>query len=62
MECGDRCGPVSYNVYRLDSVMGDALLATRLQQNHYEKLLLLPALKHSHYKVTAVDVYGNESK
>lgn len=58
----DADGPVNYNVYRLDSVMGDALLATRLQQTHYEKLLLLPALKHSRYKVTAVDVYGNESK
>lgn len=54
--------PVSYNVYRVDSVYGDALLAVRLRETHYEKLLTLPALKHSRYVVTAVDAYGNESE
>ena len=53
--------PVTYNVYRIDSLHGDALLATRLRQTHFEKLLTLPALKHSRYVVTAVDAYGNES-
>ena len=53
--------PITYNVYRLDSVYGDRLLATRLKEPHYEKLLTLPALKYSRYVVTAVDAYGNES-
>lgn len=54
--------PVSYNVYRLDSIYGTALLATRLRPTHYERLLTLPALRHSRYVVTAVDAYGNESR
>ena len=54
--------PVTYNVYRLDAVYGDLLLATRLKQTHFEKLLTLPALKNSRYVVTAVDAYGNESR
>lgn len=55
-------GPVRYNVYRLDSLYGDALLAVRLQQTGYRRLLTLPALRHSRYVVTAVDAYGNESQ
>lgn len=54
--------PISYNVYRLDSIYGDRLLASRLRDTHYEQLLYLPALKHSRYAVTAVDAYGNESQ
>lgn len=54
--------PVTYNVYRLDSVYGDCLLASRLQTTRYEKFLALPALHHSRYVVTAVDAYGNESR
>lgn len=54
--------PVTYNVYRKDSVYGDCLLATRLKQTHFEKLLTLPVLRHSQYVVTAVDAYGNESR
>lgn len=54
--------PVYYNVYRIDSIYGDALLARRLRETHYERLLTLPALKHSRYVVTAVDAYGNESR
>lgn len=53
--------PVTYNVYRLDSLRGDQLLAARLTETHYERLILLPALKHSRYVVTAMDAYGNES-
>lgn len=53
--------PVTYNVYRLDKNYGDVLLATHLKQTHFEHTLSLPALRHSKYVVTAVDVYGNES-
>lgn len=53
--------PVTYNVYRLDSVRGDVVLATHLQKTHFEKVPALPALKYSRYVVTAVDVWGNES-
>lgn len=53
--------PVHYNVYRLDSLYGTALLATGLHTTRYERLLTLPALRHSRYVVTAVDAYGNES-
>lgn len=53
--------PIYYNVYRLDSIHGDALLATRLTDTHFEKTLALPALRHSRYVVTAADAYGNES-
>lgn len=58
----DADGPVRYNVYRLDSIYGDVLLASRIKDTHFEKTLVLPALKHSRYVVTAVDVYGNESR
>lgn len=58
----DADGPIRYNVYRLDSIYGDVLLASRIKDTHYEKTLVLPALKHSRYVVTAVDVYGNESR
>lgn len=54
--------PITYNVYRLDSIYGDVLLASRLRQTHYESLLYLPALRHSKYVVTAVDAWGNESE
>ena len=54
--------PVTYNVYRIDSILGDRLLATHLRQTHFECTLALPALRHSRYVVTAVDVYGNESR
>ncbi len=53
--------PIYYNVYRLDSVCGDRLLAARLAGTHYETVLPLPALRHSRYVVTAVDAYGRES-
>lgn len=53
--------PVHYNVYRLDSVCGDRLLASRLSATRYETVLPLPALRHSRYVVTAVDAYGRES-
>lgn len=53
--------PVHYNVYRLDSVCGDRLLASRLSTPRYETVLPLPALRHSRYVVTAVDAYGRES-
>lgn len=58
----DADGPVRYNVYRLDSIYGDVLLASRIKETHFEKTLVLPALKHSRYVVTAVDAYGNESR
>lgn len=53
---------VTYNVYRVDPLFGDRLLATHLRETHYECVLALPALRHSSYVVTAVDVYGNESR
>lgn len=53
---------VTYNVYRIDPLFGDRLLATHLRETHYECVLALPALRHSSYVVTAVDVYGNESR
>lgn len=53
---------VTYNVYRIDPLLGDRLLATHLRETHYECVLALPALRHSSYVVTAVDVYGNESR
>lgn len=53
--------PVYYNVYRLDSLRGDRLLARHLEATCFETLLLLPALRHSKYVVTATDAYGNES-
>lgn len=53
---------VTYNVYRIDPLLGDRLLATHLRGTHYECVLALPALRHSSYMVTAVDVYGNESR
>lgn len=58
----DADGPVRYNVYRLDSLYGDVLLAQGLKECRYEKTLALPALKYSTYTVTAVDVWGNESE
>ena len=58
----DADGPVRYNVYRLDSIYGDVLLASRIKETHFEETLVLPALKHSRYVVTTVDVYGNESR
>lgn len=54
--------PVHYNVYRLDKRYGDMLLAANVKETHFEKLLMLPALKYSRYVVTAVDAYGNESR
>ncbi len=56
------CTPVRYNVYRLDSVYGDRLLAARLDGTRFDTLLALPALRHSRYAVTAVDAYGRESE
>ena len=53
---------VTYNVYRIDPLFGDRLLAMHLRETHYECVLALPALRHSSYVVTAVDVYGNESR
>lgn len=53
---------VTYNVYRIDPLFSDRLLATHLRETHYECVLALPALRHSSYVVTAVDVYGNESR
>lgn len=53
---------VTYNVYRIDPLFGDRLLVTHLRETHYECVLALPALRHSSYVVTAVDVYGNESR
>lgn len=58
----DHRTPVTYNVYRLDSIYGDLLLASHLSAPHYEHLLHLPALKHSRYVVTTVDAYGKESE
>lgn len=52
--------PVTYNVYRLDSLRGDVLLATRLRETRFETVPALPALKYSRYVVAAVDVWGNE--
>lgn len=54
--------PVCYNVYRLDPVFGDVVLALHTPHLHYEQTLALPALRHSRYVITAVDVYGNESQ
>lgn len=53
---------VCYNVYRLDPVLGDIVLALHTSCLHYEQTLALPALRHSRYVITAVDVYGNESQ
>lgn len=53
--------PVHYNVYRLDAVLGDRLLAIRMADTHFEQTVCLPALRYSRYAVTAVDAYGNES-
>ncbi len=55
-------GRMRYNVYRLDSLHGDDLLAVRIADTHFEKLLALPALRHSRYVVTAVNAYGVESE
>lgn len=57
----DADGPVRYNVYRLDPTFGNVLLSVRTTTTHYDCTLALPALHHSRYVVTAVDVYGNES-
>lgn len=57
----DADGPVRYNVYRLDPTFGNVLLSVRTTATHYDCTLALPALRHSRYVVTAVDVYGNES-
>ena len=54
--------PIHYNVYRLDSTYGDQLLAIRTDCTHFEQTIVLPALRHSRYAVTAVDAYGNESQ
>ena len=54
--------PIHYNVYRLDSVFGNRLLAIRTAQPSFACTLSLPALIHSSYAVTAVDAYGNESQ
>lgn len=53
--------PVYYNVYRLDARYGDAVLAVRLNDTRFTRLLTLPALKHSRYVVSSVNAYGNES-
>lgn len=52
---------VYYNVYRTDSVFGDRIIADHVKADHYHFVPSLPALLHSRYSVTAVDVYGNES-
>lgn len=69
----DRPGtPVTYNVYRYDGAKPPAhwegngwnevrLLAQGLRQTDYDYAPALPALLYSHYAVTAVDAYGNES-
>lgn len=57
----DDTGRMRYNVYRLDSLRGDELLAVRITDTHFEKLLTLPALRHSRYVVTAVNAFGVES-
>ena len=54
--------PVTYNVYRLDSIRGNVLLSVRQKGTSYATTLALPALRHSRYVVTAVDAYGNESE
>lgn len=54
--------PLTYNVYRIDSLFGDVILALHTSTLHYEHTLSLPALRHSHYLITAVDAYGNESQ
>ena len=54
--------PLTYNVYRIDSIFGDVILALHTSTLHYEHTLSLPALRHSHYLITAVDAYGNESQ
>lgn len=54
-------GPVTYNVYRLDSIRGNRLLSVRQPSTSFSTTLALPALRHSRYVVTAVDAYGNES-
>lgn len=54
--------PVTYNVYRIDGGQPPLLLARRLCKPAYNRLLTLPALRHSNYIVTAVDAWGNESE
>ena len=54
--------PVTYNVYRLDSIRGNVLLSVRQKGTSYATTLALPALRHSRYVVTTVDAYGNESE
>lgn len=69
----DRPGtPVSYNVYRYDGAVpparwegntwgGVRLLAQGLRRTDFHYAPALPVLLRSHYAVTAVDAYGNES-
>lgn len=52
---------IFYNVYRTDSIYGDKVVAEHLTTTHYDFMPALPALLHSRYTVTAVDIYGNES-
>jgi len=54
--------PITYNVYRTDSASTPFLLARRLRETSYSRLLTLPSLRHTHYAVTAVDAWGNESE
>lgn len=54
--------PITYNVYRTDSAATPILLARRLRETSYRRLLTLPALRHACYTVTAVDAWGNESE
>ena len=54
--------PIYYNLYRLDEngvVLN--LIAHKLKTNQFDYTPSLPSHLYSHYAVTAVDAYGNES-
>ena len=53
--------PVRYNVYRIDSLRGNRLLAHHIDSTSFTVYPALPALLHSRYAVTAIDAYGQES-
>ena len=53
--------PVRYNVYRIDSLRGNRLLAHHIDSTSFTVYPVLPALLHSRYAVTAIDAYGQES-
>ncbi len=54
--------PIYYNVYRIDSESSTPnLLQSKLQETSYAYTPALPSHLYSHYAVTAVDAYGNES-